>query len=505
MEVRKMSHDLQAAWASTEIADLLMKNQTAYFGNMGTPGGWSVYTGRESGRQWPLADGVILAENTTSSPVKIALEYKRPNEGLHGVLTALGQSLAYLEKGYDSSVVVIPEKYTSHLTPGEHLKRILDSITPDSPVSIYTYTEPNYSALKPFDGKIQCVRDIILPSCRKAVSTSVNTTSGDVSTLWAHMREGMSYPDAFFKYCHAVKLLSSTSSEDLSFVHIPEELSNAISIILPGTNMYKYLSHTSGNSMSEKVWRRVWFSYYFWNDLMPIYNTVSPYTVNAISTKIKIDDTCFANLFSGRINSIKEKLVLNLNNGTMTVGHAWEEYAKKVRKDAHSYREVIDSGLFHIGFLLPDGNLSDLGYKYVDACERISSANAGIPMEILGAALLQNGQYAAFLHYIYQLSEQIFSVDPFAFTEKLSNGKYKFDQDSYLKWIDNEFANNLHIVKKSTIRAGGTRKPFQAEFSFLKKMGYINGTNRKTGYRIGMGLEINWPKVQNGLMYFPSI
>lgn len=55
-------------------------------------------------------------------------------------------------------------------------------------------------------------------------------------------------------------------------------------------------------------------------------------------------------LFSGRIDSIKEKLVKNLNDGTISESDAWEEYARKVRKDAHSYREVIDSGLFHIGF-----------------------------------------------------------------------------------------------------------------------------------------------------------
>ena len=108
-------------------------------------------------------------------------------------------------------------------------------------------------------------------------------------------------------------------------------------------------------------------------------------------------------LFSGRIDSVKEKLVKKLNDGTISESDAWEEYARKVRKDAHSYREVIDSGLFHIGFLNPEGTLTELGYKYVEACERIGTPYTGIPMEIFKATVLQNGQYGAMLHYFYKL------------------------------------------------------------------------------------------------------
>ena len=100
-----MSHDTEAAYASSEVADLIMINQNSYFGTMGTSGDWSVFAGREGGHRWPLADGVICAQNTTSTDVNIAFEFKRPNEGVHGILTALGQSYAYLEKGYDASVL----------------------------------------------------------------------------------------------------------------------------------------------------------------------------------------------------------------------------------------------------------------------------------------------------------------------------------------------------------------------------------------------------------------
>ena len=500
-----MSHDVEAAYASSEVAELITLNQAHYFGSMGTRGAWSVFAGREGGHQWPLADGVLSAQNTSTNDVNIAFEFKRPNEGVHGILTALGQSYAYLEKGYDASVMVIPESYSSHSAPGAHIKRIIDSTSPDIPISIYTYSTPNLSATRPFQGKLTCVRDIVLPDCRRIAHGAAGTnTSGSVSTLWAHMREGMSHPDAFFRYCQAVKIISATG-EDLSSIDLPQDLVNAVHRIDATADVYKYISNTPGDSISDKAWRYVWFKYYFWKELIPIFSDVAPYTVNTTTTKIRIDETRFQNLFSGRVDSIKSKLVNKLNLGAITLNDAWEAYARKVRSDSHSYREVIDSGLYHIGFLAPDGTLTDLGYKYVDACERVGSPYSGIPMEILRASVLQNGQYGAMLHYFYKLSEDKFSSDLFAFTTTDAHGNYVFNSEEYLNWLDDIFANDLHLSKKSTIRAGGTRKSFQAEISFLKKMGFIKEKNSRAAFRVGVGLEIDWPQVQSSMIYFQGL
>jgi len=499
-----MGHDTEAAYASSEVADIIMLNQNSFFGNYGTQGAWSVYAGREGGHQWPLADGVILAENSTHNDIKIAFEYKRPNEGVHGILTALGQSFAYLEKGYDASVMVIPEAYSSHSTPGQHVRRVLEATSPDVPICIYTYKSPNLSATRPFHGKLQCVRDISLPNCRTIARTSTATTTGSVSTLWAHMREGMSHPDAFFRFCQGVKVVTATG-EDLTNIHLPNELVAAIKRIDANAEPYKYLSNTPGNTISDKAWRYAWFNYYFWNDLIPIWSSSSPYTVNNSQTKIRIDENTWQGLFSGRIDSIKEKLVDKLNAGTISEDDAWEEYAKKVRKDAHSYREVIDSGLYHIGYVNPEGTLTEIGYKFVEACERVGTPYVGIPMEIFKATVLQNGQYGAMLHYIYRLSEEKFDSDLFAFSQLDRNGNYKFNEQEYLAWIDDYFANTLHISKKTTVRAGGTRKPFQAELAFLKKMGFVRTNGRSAAYRVGVGLEIDWPQVQSSMLYFQNL
>lgn len=500
-----MSHDTEAAYASSEVADIIMLNQSSFFGGIGTGGSWSVYAMREGGHQWPLADGVILAENTTANDVKIAFEYKRPNEGVHGILTALGQSFAYLDKGYDASVMVIPEKYSSHSNPGQHIKRVIDSTSPNSPISIYTYETPNLSATRPFLGKLKCIRDISLPNCKKTTISSGTSTTGSVSTLWAHMREGMSHPDAFFRYCQAVKIVTAVG-ENLDNINIPKSLVDAVHRIAPNSDVYKYLSNTPGNSISDMAWRYVWYNYYFWNDLMPIYTSKSPFAVNDMPTKIRMDDNGnMQRLFSGRTDSIKSKLVRTLNSNPAMEDAAWEEYAKKIKNDSHSYREVVDSGLYHIGFLAPEGNLTELGYKYVDACERVSSPYAGIPLEILRASVLQNGQYGAMLHYFYKLSEEKFENDLFAFSTIDSVGNHKFLVQDYLLWLDDVFTNDLHLSKKSTVRAGGTRKPFQAELSFLKKMGFVKSNGRSAAYRVGLGLEIDWPQVQSSMLFFQTL
>ena len=77
----------------------------------------------------------------------------------------------------------------------------------------------------------------------------------------------------------------------------------------------------------------------------------------------------------------------------------------------------------------PEGTLTELGYKYVEACERIGTPYTGIPMEIFKATVLQNGQYGAMLHYFYKLSEDKFNQDLFAFaTLNRETGRYSFNE-----------------------------------------------------------------------------
>lgn len=500
-----MGHDTEAAYASSEIAGILTEKQDRFFGAAGNKGRWSVYAGREAGCVWPLADGVIQAENTVSEVVKIAFEYKRPNEGVHGILTAIGQSYAYLEKGYDAAIMAIPEEYASHSDPGGHVRRIVDAASPKCPISIYTYGAPDLSAARPFENRLKCVRDISLPDCQKIGRGNVGASKNSVSTLWAHVREGMSHPDVFFRYCQSIKAVTSVR-EDLSSVRIPEALVTAVRQIDPTADPYQYLSYTVGDAVSDRAWRHLWFHFMFWQDLMPIYAGISPYKVNDVKTKIRIDAKNYQSMFSGRRDSLKVKCVakLNANASPAVQEEVWREYAERIHGYAHSYREVIDSGLEHIGFVGPDGNLTDLGYKYVAACERYDSTSVGAPLEILRGAFLQNGKFAALLHYIYKYSEERFHSDYLSFAKPKLDG-LSFDKDAYIDWLDDIFVNTLHISKKSTQRAGGSRRPLQAEISYLNKLGLIKSYNGKIDYRIGVGLAIDWPQVQNSILYFNNL
>ena len=107
-----------------------------------------------------------------------------------------------------------------------------------------------------------------------------------------------------FRYCQSVKIISSIG-ENLSDVTIPVPLVQAIQRISPGADVYKYLSNTAGDSISDKAWRHDWFHFYFWNDMIPFYKSSNPYTVNDTLTKIQITSTQFQGLFSGRVDSIK--------------------------------------------------------------------------------------------------------------------------------------------------------------------------------------------------------
>ena len=500
------SHNSEAAYASAEIASIIQSQQNQFFDGIGATNAWTLFAGREGGSQWPLADGVISATNP-SKQLSIAFEFKRANEGVHGILTALGQSYAYLEKGYDASVMCLPSQYSSHNNPGDHVKRIIESTAPDIPIWIFTYEDPDLSATRPFHDKLTCVRGMPLSSCRKIQRTAEGTTpaAGKVTTLWAHVREGMSHPDAFFRFCQSVKIVSSTG-ESLRDDIFPSQIVDAVRRIDANADIFKYLSSTSSDGVLDMAWRKTWFSYYFWKDLMPLYGGNHPYTVNETTTRIKIDDHACQKLFSGRSDSIKNKLVEQLNNGAIAEAEAWEEYAKKVRSDAHSYREVIDSGLYHVGFLSPNGDLTELGYKYVDACERGNSAYQPLPMEILRGAFLQNGQFAALLHYIFKLSEERFDNDLYSFSDKKPNGKHSFKKKEYLQWLMDYFANTLHIVQTSSLRAGGTRNPFQAEISYMNKLGLVRSDKAgHAAFRIGTGLCIDWPQIETSIQFFNTL
>lgn len=479
-----MSHDIHAAWASAEIARVLKENPSLCFRSPPRPDELSVFASRQGRSGWPIADGIIKVEKS-SEAYSVAIEFKRQNEGLHGILTALGQALAYINQGFSGSVIVIPQKYETLEMPGTYLNDVIEANVSSKSIGVFTYEEPDATKSSPFLNRIDCGRRIELDNSIPQALTGATKPE----TQWAHLREGSSTPSAFFRYLQTAKQIPTENTPEPRPT-IPRELGNAVEKLREGMGAIKYLSNSTSDAFHDKVWRRFWFTRVFTNSVAPIWIVPSSgeYVVNDASTGLfQSDGVTGMKFFSGRSDSIKNKLVAALNENSIDEEEAWEKYAENVRARAHSFREDIDSGLEHLGLLSPDGKPSDLGYKFVDACERTGNPHTGTPKRILGAAVLTNGQLGAWLHYVYRLSESKFKIDPRAFT---TNRGTEFDSDPYLSWIEDQLANELHVMRKVSLRGGSRRRPFQAELAILRHLNIVGK------FRIGLGLEINWPVMQ---------
>ena len=485
-----MSHDLYADWAASEISNYINICPQACFGNPPISDSLSVYSTRIGRRKWPIPDGVIRLE-TGQASYAVALEFKRQNEGTHGILTAIGQAHAYVHQGYSGSLIVIPKSYQTHERPGDYVSDVLKKTSEDQPIGVFIYEEPDPSKAMPFQDKITCKRNIAVDTT--SLSSSQIKNLKNVKTQWMHLREGSFTPDACFRYLQLAKQIESQSVSEPD-VPIPCELEKVIEKKDSVHPPYKYLSSSVRDTLHDRIWRHFWFKFVFNEAVMPIWSNESngQYDVNAMPSQILIFGGARPQeFFSARTNSIKNRLVRELNSGNINEKKAWEKYAINVRRRAHSYREDLDSSLEHLGLLDIDGRPTELGYRFVDACERIGNPDIGTPMAILGNALLTNGKIMAFLHYIYRLSEDKFSQDPFHFVDRQNISTPKFDRGKYLEWIESELANNLRVMRKVSQRGGKQRRPFQAELAILRKFDVVKN------FRIGVGLEINWPKIQD--------
>tara|TARA_R110002074_G_scaffold394665_1_gene582194 strand:- start:10721 stop:12205 length:1485 start_codon:yes stop_codon:yes gene_type:complete len=492
-----MSHDLYASWATSELANKYKNDATECF--LDEPQSeFEIFANRESGRNWPIPDG-RLSLDYQNNRYEIALELKRVNEGVHGILTAIGQSQAYIhpQKGYSASVIVIPREYTSHNRPGDYIQEVLNNVNPNLPIGIYSYDQPDSSATSPFRDKLLCHRSINI-NFDDFLRPNTSLSGQKSNTQWAHLREGSSEPDAFFRYLQCAKTLNANILTE-PILNVPEELIDAVQRKSPGANPLKYLTYSSGDIFHDVVWRTFWLKYILTDEVSKMYNIIGGnYNVNDVPTKLKhINGRDWKKFFSGRVDSIKNKLVRRLNADEITEHQAWEAFALNIRNRAHSYREDIDSSLEHLGFLESDGKPSELGYKFVDSCERGGDSSSGTPKLILGSTFLKNGGLGAFLHYVYKLSEGRLKNTPLEFSANnpARNNRLEFQQVDYLNWIKQELATNLKVMNTAALRGGVERKPFQAELSILRKFNFVSK------FRIGLGLEINWPLVQEYLDY----
>lgn len=490
-----MSHDLYASWATQEVARILRTTPARLFA-AGVHNNLDVYANRESGRIWPIPDGRITAEEQGTT-FEVAVELKRVNEGLHGVLTAIGQSQAYIHKGYSGSAIIIPNSYDSFQDPGAYINAVLNTTHPELKIGVFSYDAPDMTIATPFLNKIQIHRNINLTD-EEHIEAGNFLVSEKSKTQWAHLREGSSDADAFFRYLQIAKQLDLNNAVEPT-LNLPTGLVAAVGRIGGNPEPLNYLSYSPGNSFHDVVWRNFWFKYILTPEVAKLWVTPrhGQYVVNDVDSLIKMDTTHFKKFFAGRSDSIKNKLIVKLNAATATEAEAWDAFAENIHARAHSYREDVDSGLSHLGLLSSDGKPSDLGYKFVDSTERTGDCHSGKPWMIFGTAILKTGNLGTFLHYIYKVSEEAFKEHPLKFSTiaitRGGNRRRVFDQDAYINFLREELADNLNVMNTAMARGGIPRKAFQGEFAILRKFDFIQG------FRIGVGLEINWPAIQQFL------
>ena len=489
-----MSHDTEAAWATTEIARLIKTAPADYFlSSPPSSADISVIAaneGRAAG--WPIADGLIRIEIPDQSKTfDVALEYKRPNEGLHGVLTAIGQSVSYLHKGYDAVCIVIPLSYPSHQEPTNFVNEVLAQCSPDMPIAVFGYDKPDSGLVSPFLNKLTCVRSLNLGADTRG---STQRTISKNSTQWAHVREGSTYPHAFYLYLQSAKLISGLDREP--DYDISQNILDAADRLYPSSDPIKALSYTSADDYHNFVWRNYWFTNVLHRENCELFEISGSHRgVAKVPTKILTWDGKPSEYWSPRTDSIKQKCLANIESGDWTEDKAWEEFVKIIRRDAHSKREDLDSGLAAFGFLADDGLPSKYGYNFVDAVTRSGDANSGTPLMIFANQMLTNGKFEAFVHYIHKLTEEKMRNDPFSFFDSPSN---RFKSTEYLDYLRSEMVEKLFVLAPSSTRGGVSRKALQGELAILRALGIVGN------FRIGLGLEINWSKIQSYLNYLET-
>lgn len=500
------NHNAEADYAASELARMVAINPGLCYNESTIPTGLSASASYESSSTgWPKADALIsILESGTNAQRDVAVEYKRQQEGIHGVLTAIGQAHAYLHKGYNGSAIVLPSSYSTHDAPANYVKEVLDQICSNKAIGVFRCEDPDLSSATPFANRLHCVRPFELVTTDLPRRPAVHT-----KTQWVHMREGSTTRDAFFRFLQTAKRLSSGDSPT---PQIPDELRQAIERIAPGKDPAAFLANTADDKFLSRVWRAFWFDWILTPEVLTPWMRVGGeyVTPNAFTRIEKDDGTGKSQIFEGRANGLKETIVERLNSNTIDEPAAWEEFVSGVqipgmqkkqgiRERAHSYREDIDSSLAQLRWIENDGLPTDCGYRYMTLCERYGGANSVAASDYVGATLLQTGRLGSFVHYIYRLSERVFASNPLAFTSTNGDGKPAFNEDSYrdyLLYLEEHLAEELKVMRKVSGRERPrVRTPFQAELTILRTYGFVSSKR----YRLGVGIPIDWEHVLKAL------
>lgn len=502
-------HNAEADFAASEVARMLVADPGLCYDAAARPATISASASYEpSSAGWPKADGLVsILEGGTATQRAIALEYKRPQEGIHGLLTAIGQAHGYLHKGYNGAAIVIPGRYATHPTPAEYVRDVLNTISGSRAIGVFSYDAPDTTSATPFAGRIQCIRPLVFD----LRAGHLRPANKGPKTQWVHMREGSTTRDAFFRFLQVAKRLSADPTA--ASPALRPEIIAAVGRLAPGKDPLEYVTNTADNKFLTKVWQFFWLEWLATPEVLtPWRLEAGTYAAPGAKTRILRDDGAgFSQLWEGRASGLKESIADMLNRGEIDEPRGWELFIggiaathggqnkQGVRNRAHSYREDIDSALAQLQWIEGDGLPTDQGYRYMTICERYGGANSQAAIDYMGATLIQTGRYASFLHYINRLSERKFAEDPLAYTRPGPGGKPIFTEESYWEYLqdlETRLTDELRVMRKVSARdRPRVRTTFQVELTLLRNYGFVSAAR----HRLGVGVPIDWERVVQAL------
>ena len=495
-----MSHDAWAAFSAIELARDCLGTPANWFAAT-PPWQYQTYATRDPNSGWPQPDGAVeISQVPSGASHLVAVEFKRTNEGIHGVLTGLGQVQAYLRKGFSASVLVLPAEYENLEDPGAYVSSVLSHTAPEAPIGVFTYEVPDLNAVSPFFGRLRCDRTLRFDPQQALEAPGQALTAGRQRTQWAHVREGSTVPDPLYRYLRLTYDLDASSRTEYQ-PEILTDLREAVRRIESDADPVYFLSNTSRTrprrALADKAWRRFWFDFVVTPEVQRIWRHEG--TVRVLDTSptrlLRWDGEPM--VFFARAGTSKAKICSQLIDQKISAGQAWESYAQNIKERAHQFREDVDSCAEAAGFIDADGRLTDLGFRFVTACDRAQSANSPQPLAILRWALLTNGGFLPLLHYIHSISDQAFRADQLRFVRVPDATQLRerpqFQSVEYRHFLFDELANTLRVAGRSAQRGGRARPPLEGEFITMRKLGLIGN------FRLGVGLEINWPAVHEAL------
>jgi hypothetical protein len=449
---------------------------------------------------WPIPDGAIsLRVQGQKNGYPLAIEYKRPEEGKHGILTALGQSISYIENGrFAASIIVVPKAYSLNekRQPGDFLTSVLQNSAPGQPIGVWVYDQQKH---------LTCIKKIELDKLQVTKSSKKIVQESLPNKQWMYVRSGEYNPDLVYKYLKTAKQLKYLSnSRKISPLH--PQIKKVCQRLYPKKIPENVLSNSPNDKHEDIIWRKFWYTYWFTKDVQTIWKKKKgKYVVNEAPSDILQWGKTQMIKYATRKDSIKVDLVNRLNAKEIHEQDAWEEFVEYISKSAaHSAKETVDSAIDALGFVDEYGNPTSLGYQFVDEAEKQPDGPYGvICLKILRYAMLTVGGYFNLLKKFHELSEEKFDSDFDAFWQKKSRGSnFEFKQNDYLKWLEDELVKLCIMYKQETPtskkkKTKSKKTPFQDDITILKQFGFIK--QKKTPYLRGVGLQINWPFINESM------